>query len=29
MGKYTEQFKPTAITVYLEGSNGFGLASRF
>lgn len=23
MGKYTEQFKLTAITAYLEGSNGF------
>ncbi|MFT2162076.1 hypothetical protein, partial [Pseudomonas putida] len=23
MGKYTEQFKLTAITAYLDGSNGF------
>ena len=28
MGKYTEQFKLTAITAYLEGSNGFRKVAR-
>ncbi|PYG76088.1 transposase, partial [Pseudomonas sp. RV120224-01c] len=28
MGKYSEQFKLTAITAYLEGSNGFRKVAR-
>lgn len=29
MGKYTEQFKLTAITTYLDGSNGFRRVARY